>query len=160
MVRHHIRKLVTWCCTVPASVVLVVCLFLPQVNDCHGHVKTPFQTNTAPLMIALAVIGLLPIAWQWRPLRRPILLVTGVATAGLLIMTVFGIPVLIALALARRMTDEECVALCCFTLVLAFVMVFPIAMMFGTWQRGAELTWAAAWLELFGTIWWANTASR
>jgi hypothetical protein len=139
--------------------VLVVCLFLPQVKDCNGYVKTPFETNTAPAMIGLAVVGLLPIAWRWPPLRQPILLVTGVATAGVLIMSVFGIPVLIVLALARSMTDDEAVALCCFTLVLAFVLVFPVAMMFGDWRRGAELTWVAGWLELFGMIWWAAAAT-
>jgi hypothetical protein len=138
---------------------LVVCLFLPQVKDCNGHVKTPFETHTAPWMIALVVVGLLPIAWRWLALRQPILLVVGVATAAVLIMSVFGIPVLIALALTRSMTDEEAVALCCFTLVLAFVLVFPVAMMFGDWRRGAELTWAAGWLELFGTIWWAAAAT-
>ena len=159
MARPSLRKLITWCCTVPASAVLVVCLFLPQVKDCNGHVRTAFDTNTAPLMIALAIVGLLPIAWQWRALRQPILLVTGIATACVLIMSVFGIPVLIVLALSRTLTDEEAVALCCFTLVLAFVMVFPIAMLFGDWRLGGELTWAASWLELFGTIWWAAAAS-
>lgn len=159
MARPHVRKLITWCCTVPASVVFVVCLFLPQVTDCRGNVQTPFDTDTWPLMIGLAIVGVLPVAWQWRPLRQPILLVTGVATATVLIMSVVGIPVLVVLALARSMTDEEAVALCCFTLVLAFVLVFPIAMMFGDWRRGAELTWAAGWLQLFGTIWWAAAAS-
>ncbi len=159
MVRPHLRKIVTWCSTVPASIVLVVCLFMPQVKDCHGHVKTPFDTNTAPAMIALAVVGLLPIAWRWRRLRQPIMLVTGIAAATVLITSVVGIPVLIVIALARRMTDQEAVALCCFTLVLAFVIMFPIAMVFGEWRRGAELTWAAAWLQLFGTIWWAASAS-
>src|SRR5688500_17105203 len=111
------------------------------------------------MMIALAIVGALPVAWQWRALRQPILLVVGIATACVLIMSVFGIPVLIVLALSRSLTDEEAVALCCFTLVLAFVVVFPIAMLFGEWRRGGELTWAAAWLQLFGTIWWAAAAS-
>ena len=159
MARPYLRKLVTWCCTVPASVTLVVCLFLPQVIDCHGSERTAFDTNTAPLMIVLALAGLLPVAWQWRPLRQPILLVTGIATACVLIISVLGIPVLIVLALARAMTDEEAVALCCFTLVLAFVLAFPIAMMFGDWRRGAELTWAAGWLEVAGTLWWATAAA-
>ena len=139
---------------------LVVCLFLPQVKDCNGHVKSAFDTNTAPWMIALAVVGVLPIAWRWRPLRQPILLITGVATATVLILSVLGIPVLVVLALTRSMTDEEAVALCCFTLVLAFVLVFPVAMMFGDWQPGAEWTWGAAWLDLFGMIFWAVTADR
>lgn len=158
MVRPHLRKLITSCCTVPASIVLVICLFLPQVKDCHGGVKTAFDTNTAPFLIALALIGILPLMWRSRPLRQPIMLVTGVATAWVLIVSVIGIPVLIVLALRRSFSDEEAVALCCFTLVLAFVIAFPIAMLFGDWRIGAELAWAAAWLELFGTLWWATAA--
>ena len=159
MVRPHFRQMITWCCTVPASALLVVCLFLPQVKDCNGHVKSAFDTHTAPWMIALAVVGVLPIAWRWRPLRRPILLITGVATATVLILSVLGIPILVVLALTRSMTDEEAVALCCFTLALAFIVMFPIAMMFGDWRRGAELTWLAGWIQLGGTIWWAAAAS-
>jgi hypothetical protein len=155
MARPYLRRLITYGCNIPASVVLVVCLFLPQVTDCHGNVQTPFDTQLAPFMIGLATIGVFPILWRWPSMRQPILLVTGVAAACVLITSVLGIPVLIVLALARRMTDEEAVALCCFTLVLAFVIVFPLVMMFGQWHRGAELTWAAAWLELFGMIWWA-----
>ena len=154
------RDLVVWLASVPASVVLVVCLFLPQVKACDGTVKTPFETNTAPLMIALALVGIVPVLWRWRRARQPLLFVTGLATAAVLIVSVAGIPVLIVLALARAMTDEEAVALCCFTLTLAFVMVFPVAMMFGDWRRGAELTWAASWFQLFGMIWWAGSASR
>jgi hypothetical protein len=160
MARPQLRDLITWSCTVPASVVLVVCLFLPQVRDCSGDIKTPVDTNTAPLMLMVAAVGVVPILWRCRALQKPLLLVTGIATACVLIVSVFGIPVLIILALSRTMTDEEAVAMCCFTLVLAFVMVFPIAMMFGDWRRGAELTWAASWFQLFGTIWWAGTAAN
>ena len=159
MARPSVRTWITWVCSVPASGVFIACLFLPQVQDCHGNVLTPRETGTAGWMFALAVVGILPLLWRVRSLRQPILLVTGVATACVLIMSVLGIPVLVVLALTRSMTDEEAVALCCFTLVLAFVLVFPVAMMFGDWERGAELTWAAGWLELFGTIWWAAAAS-
>ena len=138
---------------------LVVCLFLPQVKDCHGNVQTAFDTETAPLMVMLAIIGVLPIVWRWRPMRQPLLLITGVATATVLIMSVVGLPILIVLALRSSMTDEEAVALCCFTLVLSFVILFPVALVFGDWRRGAELTWAASWLELFGTLWWAAAAT-
>jgi hypothetical protein len=132
---------------------------LTQVQDCHGNVLTPRENGTAGWMFALAVIGILPLLWRVRSLRQPIVLVTGVATACVLIMSVLGIPVLIVLALTRSMSDEEAVALCCFTLVLAFVLVFPIAMMLGNWLGGASLTWAASWLELFGMIWWAVAAA-
>jgi hypothetical protein len=138
MARPHVRDLVTWSCTLPASVLLVVCLFLPQVDDCNGHVRSAFDTGAAPYMVALALIGILPILWRSRALRAPIFAVTGVATACLLIASVAGIPVL---------------------LVLAFVMVFPVVVLLGDWKIGGELTWAAAWLELFGTIWWAAAAS-
>lgn len=159
MARPHVRDLVTWSCTLPASVLLVVCLFLPQVEDCNRHVRSAFDTGAAPYMVALAIVGILPILWRVRSLRAPILAVTGVATACMLIVSVVGIPILLVLARARRMTDEEATALCCFTLVLAFVMIFPVVALLGDWKIGGELTWAAAWLELFGTIWWAAAAS-
>lgn len=159
MARPHVRDLVTWSCTLPASALFVVCLFLPQVEDCHGHARSAIDTGAAPYMVGLALVGILPILWRSRALRAPILAITGVATACLLIVSVVGIPVLLVLARARRMTDEEATALCCFTLVLAFVMVFPVVALVGDWRIGGELTWAAAWLELFGTIWWAAAAS-
>jgi hypothetical protein len=160
MARPSVHKLITWCCTIQSSVMLVACLFLPQVIDCHGNERTAFETHTAPLIIALAAIGFVPVLWQWRSLRQPLLLVVGVLAAGVLITSVFGIAVLVVLALARTMTDEEAVALCCFTLALAFVLVFPVAMLFGEWRRGAELAWGAGWLQLTGTMWWAATADR
>lgn len=46
---------------------MIVCLFLPQFNDCRGHEKTAFDTNTAGLMIGIALLGLLPYLWHWRP---------------------------------------------------------------------------------------------
>jgi len=46
---------------------LVLCLFVPQFDDCNGHDKDAFDTSTAPMMIALAIIGVLPIVWRWLP---------------------------------------------------------------------------------------------
>ncbi|HTL31760.1 MAG TPA: hypothetical protein VL326_01480 [Kofleriaceae bacterium] len=46
---------------------LVLCLFVPQFRDCNGHDKDAFDTSTAPMMIALAIIGVLPIVWRWLP---------------------------------------------------------------------------------------------
>jgi hypothetical protein len=52
-----------WISTFPSAGTFILCLFLPQFRDCHGREKTAFQTSTAPMMIALAVIGVLPLVW-------------------------------------------------------------------------------------------------
>jgi hypothetical protein len=57
----------TWFTSIPASTMLVVCLFLPQFQDCHGNDKSAFDTSTAPMMIALSIIGVLPLFWRWCP---------------------------------------------------------------------------------------------
>src|SRR5690349_21208202 len=57
----------TWFTSLPASTLLVVCLFVPQFSDCNGHDKDAFDTSTAPMMIALAIIGVLPLLWRWLP---------------------------------------------------------------------------------------------
>jgi hypothetical protein len=57
----------TWFTSLPASTLLFVCLFVPQFHDCNGHDKDAFDTSTAPMMIALAVIGFLPLVWRWIP---------------------------------------------------------------------------------------------
>ena|ERR1041385_812553 len=56
-----------WFTSLPASTALIACLFLPQFHDCNGNDKTAFDTSTAPMMIALAIIGVLPILWRWFP---------------------------------------------------------------------------------------------
>ena len=160
MARPHARDLFTWVCTLPASTVLVVCLFLPQVKDCNGRVQTPVDTNTWPLMIIVALIGVLPIAWRWPSLRQPILAFVGMLTAAVLIVSVIGIVALVLIAFVKRLREEELAALCSFGLVLAFLIVFPLVGLFATWRIGGELTWAAAWLQLIGMLGWAFAAAR
>ena len=67
MARPLHRDCFAWFTTLPSSVTLVVCLFLPQFTDCHGRDKTAFETNTAGLMIGIALLGILPLLWRWRP---------------------------------------------------------------------------------------------
>ena len=57
----------TWFTSLPASTLMIVCLFVPQFHDCNGHDKNAFDTSTAPMMIALAIIGVLPLLWRWFP---------------------------------------------------------------------------------------------
>jgi hypothetical protein len=57
----------TWFTSLPASTILVLCLFVPQFHDCNGNDKTAFDTSTAPMMIALAILGVLPLVWRWLP---------------------------------------------------------------------------------------------
>jgi hypothetical protein len=160
MARPHPRDLFTWLCTVPASTLLIICLVLPQVRDGSGHVKTPFETDTWPMMIVIAVLGVLPILWRWRPAQRPILVCIGTITAGVLIMSVVGIAALLVLAFVQRLGEEEIAALCGFCLVLAFLILFPLVGLFTTFLVGAELTWGAAWLMLIGMIGWASASAR
>src|SRR4051812_17545242 len=56
-----------WFSTIPSSTTFIACLFLPQFRDCNGREKTAFQTSTAPMMIALAIIGCLPVVWSAMP---------------------------------------------------------------------------------------------
>lgn len=58
---------IAWFTTLPASTTFIACLFLPQFRDCHGSEKTAFDTSTAPMMIALAIVGILPILWRRFP---------------------------------------------------------------------------------------------
>jgi len=160
MARLHPRDLFTWSCTLPASSVLFLCLFLPQVKDCHGHVKSPLDTNSWPFMIGVAVLGVLPIAWRSPQLRRPILALVGTLTAALLILSVVGIAALIVIAFVQRLSEEELAALCSFCLVLAFLILFPLVGLFATFCIGAELTWGAAWLQLIGMLGWAFAAAK
>lgn len=139
---------------------LVVCLFLPQVRDCNGHIKTPVDTNTWPLMIIVALLGILPIAWRWPALRQPILAFVGTLTAALLIVSVIGIVALFLIAFVKRTREEELAALCSFALVLAFLIVFPLVTLFATFRIGGDLTWAAAWVQLIGMLGWAFAAAR
>lgn len=67
MARPLRRDWFAWFTTLPSSATLVVCLFLPQFRDCNGHEKSAFDTNTAGLMIGIALLGILPLLWRWRP---------------------------------------------------------------------------------------------
>jgi hypothetical protein len=129
--------LVAWFTSIPASLLLVVCLFLPQVEDCNHHVKTPFDTGSWLPMVGLAVIGLLPLAWRWRPVREPAVFLVGIGTACALVISVFGIAMAIVLAVAyRRCCDEELVALCCVSVVIVFIVVFRSS---GCSRRGSTV---------------------
>lgn len=160
MARPRRRDYFAWFTSLPASSLLVACLFLPQVNDCNGHDQTPFETNTWALILGLAVIGLLPLAWRWRPVREPAVYLVGIGTACALLVSVFGIAMALVLAVAySRCREEELVALCCVSLVIVFIVLFPLVGLFATWCDGAYLTWGAAWLELAGMIAWTSAAS-
>lgn len=56
-----------WFTSLPSSTALAVCLFLPQFKDCNGREKSAFDTSTAPMMIALAIVGVLPLLWWLLP---------------------------------------------------------------------------------------------
>lgn len=68
-----------------------MCLFLPQFRDCNGHEKTAFETDTGGLMICLALLGLLPLLWRWKPKQMGV----GEEMAGVIsfMLTLAFIPV-------------------------------------------------------------------
>jgi hypothetical protein len=71
---------IAWFTTLPSTTTFIACLFLPQFRDCHGREKTAFQTSTAPMMIALAFVGVLPIVWR----RLPPLVASHEEVAGMI----------------------------------------------------------------------------
>jgi hypothetical protein len=66
MARPFARDLFAWFTTLPASMLLVICLFVPQFEDCKGREHLPMEVGTGPGMIAMAVLGVLPLVWRWQ----------------------------------------------------------------------------------------------
>jgi hypothetical protein len=67
MARPYKTDWFTWFTSLPSSSLLAVCLFVPQFRDCHGRDQDAFDTSTAPMMIGLAIVGVLPLLWRWLP---------------------------------------------------------------------------------------------
>ncbi len=140
---------------------MVGCLFLPQLRDCHGHEETPLESGLAGLMIPIALLGLMPLLWRLAPpLRRvlpPLVLAVAVLALTWLVITI-PLAVFLLWTYARGSRGQELVAMCSALCVMLFIFLFPLFGVFCTWLPGAQLTWAAAWLEAFGLMAWAGAA--
>lgn len=150
--------------SLPGSIVMIVCLFLPHTSDCHGRVHTAASSGWAPWMIGAALLGLVPLLWRVRAIRGKAPVVTTFVAVVALGQIVIGIPLAIYLAWnysRRRPEDNEALtATSCTACVLVFLLLFPVlsTLIDRHWLVGGYLTWAAAWAELLGLSLWLVAA--
>jgi hypothetical protein len=165
MAQPRIRDFVSFMTTLPASMMILVCLFLPHAQNCQGRVETPWESGLWVAIVPIVVVGLLPVAWRaFSSIRHstPEL----VLAFTMLAMAMFAITIPIAIALMwgyakKTLRGELLVALCCTSLVLLWLFCFPLLMMFDSWRPAAKLTWGAGLVELFGlAVWTSAAASR
>lgn len=147
-------------CSVPTSVTLLACLSLPQVRDCHGHVKTAAENGTSPLLIVMAMIALAPLAWCW-PVLRSVVVALAIGAAAIAVMSsVVVLPIALYCVVSRPWSSpEQFVATICAALALVFVVVFPLVGVFATWMVGATLTWITGWIVMIAMGAWVLSAT-
>jgi len=159
MARSLRRDRFAWICSLPSSITLLICLGLPQVRDCHGHVKTAAQNGTSALLIVMAMIALAPLAWRWTALRGPVVALAIVGGLVALSSSFVILPIAIYCLIARPWTStEQFVAFICGCIALVFVFIFPLVGVFGHLLYGASLTWASAFVVMLGSFAWASAA--
>ena len=159
MARPLRRDVLAWVASIPTSLTLLVCLGLPQVRDCHGHVKTAADNGTSPLLVVMALVAIAPLAWRTPLLRRlvaiAVLFVAAIAVFSSLLVIPIGI---YCLVIRPWRSTEQLVAFACGCIALVFVVVFPLVGLFSTWLYGAALTWACAWVVMAAAFAWASAA--
>jgi hypothetical protein len=161
MARSLRRDRFAWICSFPTALTLLACLGLPQVEDCHGHVRTAAQNGTSPLLIVMAMIALAPLAWRWPPLRRPVTVMAIVAGLIAVKSSMLVLPIAIYCFIARPwMSTEQFVAFVCGWIALVFVVVFPLVGMFSKLLYGGGLTWASAFVVMLASFAWASAARQ
>jgi len=153
--------------SVPGSLGMIVCLFLPMTRDCHGHVHTATGDGWAPIMLLVALLGVMPLLWASRQVRQVAPALTTLLAVVALGQMVIGIPIAIylALRLARgRPEDREALtAIASAACIGVFLALFPLlsTLIDGEWLIGGYLAWFAAWVELVGLVlWWRVAATR
>lgn len=161
MARSLLRDRFAWTCSVPTCLTLLVCLGLPQVEDCHGHVKTASENGTSALLIVMALIAVAPLAWRWPVLRGAVIVMATVAGTIAVMSSMLVLPIAIYCVIARPwISTEQFVALLCGFIALVFVFVFPLVGLFSKLLFGAGLTWTSAWVVVISSFAWASAARR
>ena len=159
MARPLRRDVLAWVASIPTSFTLFVCLGLPQVRDCHGHVQTAADNGTRPLIIMMALVAVAPLAWRWPVLRRLVatlaLFVAAVAVFSSLLVIPIGI---FCLVTKPWRSTEQLVAFACGCIALVFLVVFPLVNVFSTFLYGAAVTWACAWVVMAAAFSWSSAA--
>lgn len=160
MARPLYRDVFAWVFSVPTAAALLLCLGLPQVQDCRGHVQTASEAGTRPFILLLAHVALVPVAWHVLPFARRALTAFVVTLAGIAVLSnLLAIPIAIY-CVARRpwRNAEHLTAFCCACCGLAFVVMFPLLTLFATWLPGAGWAWAGGWGVLVAGMLWSSAA--
>jgi hypothetical protein len=153
------RDRFAWITSLPTSITLLVCLGLPQIKDCHGHVKTAAENGTSPLLIVMALVALAPIAWRWSAMRPALMALAIVAGVLAVMSSVLALPIAIYCAVTRPWkSTEQFVAVICGCIALVFVFVFPLVGLFSKLLYGATLTWVSAVVVMLASFAWASAA--
>jgi hypothetical protein len=160
--RARVRYLLCYLTTLPASLAIVVCMFLPHTRDCHARVKTPVESGLVAVIAPVVVLGLLPLAWRMLPrLRAAVPELVLAVTAVVMAIVVIGIPVMLLLIWRYSrgwLRGERLTAVCSACCVAMFLFWYPLLTMSTTWLAPAIVTWNAAIGELVGLVMWASAA--
>ncbi len=163
MAHPRIRDFLSFLTSLPAAMTIFICLFLPHQRTCHQHIEqTPFESGRWIAIAPLVLLGLLPIAWRAVPaIRRgapELLLASAMIVLALVVVT---IPIAIWLMWGyskKQFRGEVLAAMCAFTLVLMYLVLYPVLTLFDTWLPAAELSYGAALVLLVGMLVWTSAA--
>jgi hypothetical protein len=149
--------------TLPAAMLIFVCLFLPHQRNCSSHAsETPFDTGLFVAIVPLVLIGLLPILWRLsasvrRDVPEMMLAATMIAMALLVVTIPFAIWLMWGYS-KRQFRGEVLAAMCSVALVTMWLFVYPLLTLFDTWLPAAEMTWGAACVLFAGSVVWTSAA--
>jgi hypothetical protein len=162
MGQPRIRDFFTFLTTLPASMMMAICLFLPQTKSCNHRVETAFESGTWVAILPIVIIGVLPVAWRVFPQIRKstpelVLAFTMIMMAFAVILIPVGIWLMWGYS-KRSFRGEVIVAMCSTTLVALWLFMFPFITLFDRWMPAADMTWGAGIVMLAGSIVWTSAA--
>jgi hypothetical protein len=164
MAQPRIRDFFSFLTSLPASMTILACLFLPHTRSCSTHrTETAFESGTWIAILPIIILGVLPTVWRiTKPHQRhgvPELLLAF--TLLVLSLVVIAIPLAIYLMWGyskRSFRGELLSAMCAATLVIMWLVFFPILLAFDTWLPAARVTWGAGVVTLVGMLFWISAA--
>jgi hypothetical protein len=165
MAQPRIRDFLTYLTSLPASMTIAVCLFLPHSESCSSHrTETAFESGTWAAILPIILIALLPIVWRiTKPEQRhgvPELLLAF--TILMLSLIVVAIPLAIYLMWGyskRTFRGELLTAMCSAALVLLWLFFYPLLLGLDTWLPAAKVTWGAGVGAFVGMVFWTSAAA-
>jgi hypothetical protein len=162
MAHPRIRDFITFLTTLPASMMIGVCLFLPHTESCQHRVETPVESGTWLAIIPLVIIGALPLVWRVVPRVRRGLPELALSFT-MIVLALFAITIPVAIYLMwgyakRSFRGETLVAMCSTTCVTLWLFFYPLITIGETWLPPAHMTWGCAVLLLAGCAVWTSAA--